>query len=177
MVVLPDTSGLNMRCCSRQTNLERTGDLRAAVLWIHVLSGAVWIGTCACLAIALSALTAGSDEFRDFAIRGVPTLNRVNVAVAVTLVITGATRLLILVIAGGFVPLTMFIDVLLMKVVLFAAMAIALGASLRAAAVLKAGGGSGAEAALSARRVAVLSGLTAGLGGAAMLLGLWLVGS
>ena len=151
--------------------------MRAAVLWIHVLSGAVWIGTCACLAIALSALTTGSDEFRDFATRGVPTLNRVNVAVAVTLVITGATRLSILVIAGGFAPSTMFIDVLLMKAALFAAMAIALGGSLRAAAVLKADGGSGPESAISARRVAMLSGLTAGLGGAAMLLGAWLVGS
>lgn len=155
---------------------ERTDDLRAAVLWIHVLSGAVWIGDCACLAIAVSALTAGSAEFRDFATRGVPTLSRVNVAAAVTLVITGATRLLILMM-GGFAPSTMFIDVLLMKVALFAAMAIALGGSLRAAAVLKADGGSGAESTLSARRVAVLSGLTAGLGGAAMLLGLWLVGS
>jgi len=157
---------------------EGIDDLRAAVLWIHVLSGAVWIGACACLAIAVSALAAGSGEFRDFATRGVPTLNRVNVAAAVTLVITGAARLLILVMAGGFVPSTMFIDVLLMKVALFAAMAIALGGSLRAAAMLRAEDGSGAESAIaSARRVAVLSGLTAGLGGAAMLLGLWLIGS
>ena len=161
----------------KQNQPERTDDLRAAVLWIHVLSGAVWIGACACLAIAVSALAAGSDEFRDFATRGVPTLTRVNVAAAVTLVITGAARLLMLAIAGGFVPSTMFIDVLLMKVVLFAAMAIALGGSLRAAATLRAEGGNGAESALSARRVAVLSGLTAGLGGAAMLLGLWLIGS
>jgi len=157
---------------------QRADDLRAAVLWIHVLSGAVWIGACACLAIAVSALTADSAEFRDFATRGVPTLNRVNVAAAVTLVVTGTARLLILVMAGGFVPSAMFIDVLLMKVALFAAMAIALGASLRAAAMLNKESASGAGSAeSSARRVAVLSGLTAGLGGAAMLLGLWLVGS
>ncbi|MGD0073671.1 MAG: hypothetical protein ABSD31_04960 [Candidatus Binataceae bacterium] len=161
----------------KANQLERTDDLRAAVLWIHVLSGAIGIGACACLAIAVSALTAGSDEFRDFAIRGVPALNRVNVVAAATVVVTGVTRLLIMMVAGGFVPSAMFIDVLLMKVALFAGMAIALAGSIRAAAVLKADGGSGAESAPSARKVAMFSGLAAGLGGAAMMLGAWLVGS
>ncbi len=155
---------------------ERTDDLKAAVLWIHVLSGAVGIGACACLAIAVSALTAGSDEFRDFAIRGVPALNRVNVVVAATVAVTGVTRL-VMMMAGGFVPSAMFIDVLLMKVALLAGMATALAGSIRAAAVLKADGGSGAESAPSARKVAMFSGLAAGLGGAAMMLGAWLVGS
>jgi len=151
--------------------------LGAAVLWIHVLSGAVWIGACACMAIAVFALTAGSEEFRDFVNRAVPTLNRLNVAAAATLVVTGTSKLLILTIGGGLVPSTMFIEVLLMKIGLFALMIIALGSSLRASAALRAQHGGGAGAALLARKVALLSGLIAGLGGAAMILGLWLIGS
>ena len=157
---------------------EDIDDLSAAVLWVHVLSGAVWIGACACLVIALSAMAAGSGEFRDFVNRAMPLLNRVSVAAGLALVISGAARFLMLKAAGGFAPSAMFIDVLLAKIALFAAMTIAMAASLRASAMLRAEIDSRADSAgATTRRIAVLSGLIAGLGGAAMLLGLWLVGS
>jgi uncharacterized membrane protein len=160
----------------REIQLDQVDDLSAAILWIHVLSGAIWIGACACLAIAVSAIRAGSEEFRDFAVRGVPTLNRINLVAAVVLVIAGAAKLLTL-LSSGFAPSAMFVDVLFIKIGLFFAMTMALGASLRAAAMLKLKAAGGAESARAARKVAILSGLIAAMGGAAMLLGLWLVGS
>ncbi|HTY56810.1 MAG TPA: hypothetical protein VMB26_16510 [Candidatus Binataceae bacterium] len=160
----------------RENQTDQVDDLSAAILWIHVLSGAIWIGACVCLAIAVSAIRAGSDEFRDFAARGVPTLNRINLVAAVALAIAGMTKLLTL-IASGFRPSAMFIDVLFIKIGLFFAMAMALGASMRAAAMLEVTADDGPKSARAARKVAILSGLIAAMGGAAMLLGLWLVGS
>jgi hypothetical protein len=135
----------------------------------------VWIGASACLAIAIPALAAGSEEFREFSRQGVPALNRINVAASIGLVVTGAGKLVSLMVRG-FAPSTMFVYVLFMKIGLFMFMTAALAASCRAAATLKAQGGT-SESPASARRVAWLSGLTAAMGGAAMLLGLWLVGS
>jgi uncharacterized membrane protein len=153
-------------------------DLGAALLWIHVLSGAVWIGACACVAIAGSALAAGSDEFRDFVTRALPRLNRFNAAAAMMLVATGTARFIVLAMVDGFAPSTTFIQVLAMKVGLFAAMALGLASAWRAEAALRGASANVAESvAAPMRRLIAVSGLTALLGAAAMVLGLWLVGS
>ncbi len=153
-------------------------DLGAAFLWIHVLSGAVWIGACACVAIAGSALAIGSDEFRDFVTRALPGLNRVSAISAAMLVVTGSARLVAMMTTGGFAPSTAFIEVLLIKVALFAAMVLGIAGSWREEAKLKSGSADSAEsAAAPTRRLIALSGLTALLGATAMILGLWLVGS
>jgi len=153
-------------------------DLGAALLWIHVLSGAVWIGACACVAIAGSALAVGSAEFRDFVTRALPGLNRVSAISAVTLVFTGTARLVAMMTTGGFTPSAAFIEVLLIKVALFAAMMVGIAGSWRAEAALKSVSADSEEsAAAPMRRLIAVSGLTALMGATAMILGLWLVGS
>lgn len=150
----------------------------ASFLWIHVLSGAVWIGACACVAIAGSALAIGSDEFRDFVSRALPGLNRICAISAAMLVVTGTARLVAMMTTGGFTPSAAFIEVLLIKVALFAAMVLGIAGSWRAEAALKSVSADSEEsAAAPIRRLITVSGLTALLGATAMVLGLWLVGS
>ncbi len=152
--------------------------METAFLWIHVLSGAVWIGAGACVAIAGSALAVGSAEFRDFVTRALPGLNRVSAISAVTLVVTGTARLVAMMTTGGFTPSTAFIEVLLLKVALCAAMVLGIAGSWRAEAALRSvGADSGESAAAPTRRLIAVSGLTTLLGATAMVLGLWLVGS
>ena len=58
-------------------------------LWVHGICGALWMGASACFAIACLALTAGSAEQRDFLQNGAARINRLAMAAAVVLPLTG----------------------------------------------------------------------------------------
>ncbi len=151
--------------------------MRAALLWTHILSGVIWIAACACLALASGALATEGDEFRDFAVRVVPRLNRLNLVAAIVLGVTGALNLAQLG-TSGFAFSSAFVRLLEMKLALFIAMALMLAASWRSETAMRAtqAGGAGTRSA-AMRRVALLSALTALAGGAALVMALWLAGS
>jgi len=145
--------------------------LRTAVLWIHALSALVWIGSCASLVLAGSALAAGSDEARDFMRKAAPRIDRLNLATAATLLVSGAVNLAIAGAARNYAFSPGFVAVLCAKIGLFAAMALALAASRRAEAMI------GHDAPGATARIVKLSGLTVVLGTIALALSLWLLGA
>lgn len=155
---------------------EAVDDLSGALLWIHVLSGVVWIGASACLAIGVAALTAGTEEFHDFAARAVPALDRVNLVAAILLAGTGITNVLLRGSMNGYSFSSTFLGVLVFKIVLFAAMAFALWKSFKAETALGGDPTTGHDEPAIKRLVAP-SIAVAVLGGLAMALGVWLVGS
>ena len=141
------------------------------MLWIHALSALVWTGSCASLVLVGSALAAGSDESRDFMLKAAPRIDRVNLAAAATLLLSGAMNLAIYGAARHYAFSPGFIAVLCAKIGLFAAMTLALSASWRAEAML------GHDAPGATARIVKLSGLTVAAGTIALALGLWLLGA
>jgi uncharacterized membrane protein len=152
--------------------------VRSVVLWIHVLCGVVWIGTCASFLLAASAITVESNEWREFALRAVPRINRINVVPALLVPMTGAGNLFSAALTrrSPFPPA--FIGIVALKVVLFFFMGLMLAASFAAERSMRQGfAESSATGAASARRLVRLYGTIAALGTMALGLGLWLAGT
>jgi hypothetical protein len=145
--------------------------LRTVLLWIHALSGIIWTGACASFVLAGSALAAGSEEWRDFALRVAPRLDRLNLGAAAVLLATGGLNLAIAGAMRNYSFSRAFVGVLGAKAALFAAMAVMLGASWRAEAALR------SDLSTGMNRMLKLCGLTAIAGATALGLGLWLAGS
>src|SRR5258708_19297958 len=100
--------------------------IRSVVLWVHVLCGVIWIGTSASFLLAISAMTAESAEWRDFAVRAAPPINRINVVAALIIPMTGAGNLFsaALMRRSPFPPV--FVGIVAIKVVLFFVMGVML---------------------------------------------------
>ena len=135
------------------------------------MSGVTWTGSCAAFALAGSALALGSDEWREFALKVAPRIDRLNLTAAAILLLTGALNLAIVSAARNYSLSATFVTVLSAKIGLFLAMTVALTASWRAETRIRSGDASGMAWAIR------LSGLTAVAGGVALGLGLWLTGS
>ena len=152
--------------------------IRSVVLWIHVLCGVMWVGTSASFLLAASAMTGESDEWREFALRAAPRINRLNVVPALVVPMTGAGNLFsaALMRRTPFPPA--FIGIVAMKVVLFFIMGLVLAASFAAERSMREGfAQSTAGGMMAARRLVRLYGTVAGLGTIALGLGLWLAGT
>jgi hypothetical protein len=157
--------------------------IRSVVLWVHVLCGLIWVGTSASFLLAISAMTAESAEWRDFAVRAVPPINRINVVAALIIPMTGAGNLFsaALMRRTPFPPA--FVGILEIKVVLFFIMGVMLAAAFAAERTMResfAGErldrnfGDGVAA---LRRLVRLYGTIAAFGVVALVLGLWLAGT
>jgi hypothetical protein len=153
--------------------------LRTTILWIHALAGVAWVAACVCFVIAGLALTAGSKDQRNFALRAAPQIDRFNVGAAIVLLLTGGINLGLAGVIRDFRFSFQFGLILTIKVMLFIVMSIVLGRSLRIAASLResADGVGGDAVAGATNRMIRAHGAIALMGGIALLLGLWLMGS
>lgn len=154
--------------------------LRTVILWIHVLSGVVWVGASASIALAGLALSGEPEEWRKFATRSAPRINRLCVVLACLIPLTGISNLALAVRTHRGVLPSAFVAVLSAKVALFAAMAVALWAAWRAGAPMEArtalSESAGTDVA-SVRKLMRLYGTIVVLGAMALALGLWLSGT
>jgi uncharacterized membrane protein len=157
--------------------------IRSVVLWIHVLCGVVWVGTSASFLLAISAMTAESAEWRDFALLAAPRINRINVVAALILPMTGAGNLFsaALMRRSPFPPA--FVGIVAIKVVLFFVMGVMLAAAFAAERTMResfAGAPSddvSDHGTAALRRLVRLYGTITALGVVALVLGLWLAGT
>jgi uncharacterized membrane protein len=149
--------------------------LRAAVLWIHVLCGVVWVGASASFVLAASALSAEHNEWREFALSVTPRINRICLVTAALIPVTGIGNLIYVGVARRYVFPPEFMGILGAKIGLYVTMAAALAAAWHSEAALQEPGNCGGATA-AIRRLVWLYGLTVALGVAALALGLWLSG-
>jgi hypothetical protein len=155
--------------------------LRNVFLWIHVACGAVWVIVSLCFVLAASATA--EDERIGFAVRVGRVFNRLNLAAAMILPITGIANLTFVEREHHFRLPAGFVEVLIAKLVLLCAMAVALALAWSTVAdVNKADECAPAAAALkvASRGVAKLVWLyaaMAAMGAGALMLGVWLAGS
>jgi hypothetical protein len=153
--------------------------LRTTILWIHAISGAAWVAACGCFVIAGLALETGSEEQRSFVARVAPKIDRMMIAAAALVLVTGAVNLVLAGVARRFHFSAAFAIVLGIKIVLFIVMTLALGATLRTDgaidALIERGRSDAVPGALA--RMVRYHGAIAAMGGVALLLGLWLMGT
>ena len=149
------------------------------ILWTHAAAGAIWVGACACFVIAGLALTTGSVEQRNFVANAAPKIDLLGLVPAVVLLITGFINLLTAGAARRFVFSTAFMSVLAIKIALFIVMIVVMMWSMRIGAVIKAvvargrtDAVPGAMSRMTRAHIAIVA-----MGGIALILGTWLMGS
>jgi putative copper export protein len=149
------------------------------ILWTHAAAGAIWVGACACFVIAGLALGAGTDDQRNFTANAAPRIDLLGLSAAVVLLITGFINLTTAGISRRFVFSTAFMTVLAIKVALFIVMILVMTWSMRIGAVIRAVLDRGrADAVPGAMRRMVRAHLAiVALGGIALILGTWLMGT
>jgi hypothetical protein len=154
--------------------------LSTLILWVHALCGVIWVGACASFLLAAMALNAEAAEWRAFAARSAPRINRLCLALACLIPLTGISNLVFATRAHhDFLP-TAFVGVLSAKIALFAAMALVLWMARRASATIAGESnpaGSAEADATNIGRLVRLYTLIVMMGMVALGLGLWLSGT
>jgi len=150
-----------------------------AILWTHAASGAIWVGACACFVIAGLALDAGSVEQRNFVAGAAPKIDRLGLVAAVVLLGTGLFNLMATGVSRRFAFSTAFMTVLAIKVALFIVMIVVMTWSMRVGAVIRAVVARGRADAVpgAMRRMVKAHVAIVAMGGIALILGTWLMGS
>jgi putative copper export protein len=149
------------------------------ILWTHAAAGAIWVGACACFVIAGLALSAGSADQRNFATNAAPKIDLLGLVAAIVLLVTGFINLMTAGVARRFVFSTAFMTVLAIKIALFIVMLMVMTWSMRIGAVIKAvvarertDAVPGAMTRMVRAHIAIVA-----MGGIALILGTWLMGS
>jgi putative copper export protein len=150
-----------------------------AILWTHAAAGALWVGACACFVIAGLALANGSEEQRNFTVSAAPKIDLLGLIAAAILLATGLFNLTTAGVARRFVFSTAFMTVLAIKIALFIVMIVVMTWSMRIGAVIRAVLERGrADAVPGAMRRMVRAHIAiVAMGGIALILGTWLMGS
>ena len=129
--------------------------------------------------IAGLALATGSDEQRNFVANAAPKIDVLGLIAAIVLLLTGFINLMTAGVARRFVFSTAFMTVLAIKVGLFIVMIVVMTWAMRVGAVVKAvvaRGRNDAVPGATSRMVKAHIAIVA-MGGIALLLGTWLMGS
>jgi hypothetical protein len=151
--------------------------LRTVILWVHVMCGVVWIGASAGVAIAAAVLGSEPEEWAKFATRSIPRINRVCVAVASLIPLTGIANLTFVVQARHGVLPEEFNAILGAKVAIYAGMGLALWAAWRTGTSESIGSADPQTDKPNTRRLTDLYATIVVLGAVALGLGLWLSGT
>ena len=149
------------------------------ILWTHAAAGAIWVGACACFVIAGLALATGSVEQRNFVANAAPKIDMLGLVGAIVLLITGFINLMTAGVARRFVFSTAFMTVLAIKIALFIVMIVVMTWSMRIGAVIRSvvprgrtDAVPGAMTRMTRAHIAIVA-----MGGLALILGTWLMGS
>jgi putative copper export protein len=149
--------------------------IRAVILWVHVVCGVVWVGACA--TFLLAAIAAEPNDAFVYAVRIVPQINRLSMALAIAIPATGIGNLFFAMLARGSPLPTEFIGILVAKIGLLTVMLLALIAGCRATQKLEQKPLAGGRDDGNVRSIVACYGLIVGAGIAALGLGLWLSGT
>jgi putative copper export protein len=149
------------------------------ILWTHAAAGAVWVGACACFAIAGLAFAAGGAEQRNFVANAAPKIDLLGLVASAVLLATGLINLVTAGISRQFAFSTAFMTVLAIKVALFIVMIAVMSWSMRVGVVIRALVARGRLDAVpgATNRMVKAHAAIVAMGGIALILGTWLMGS
>ena len=149
--------------------------MRTTILWLHAVGGGAWAGAAIVFVIAASAMGIKDDEGLAMVRRIAPAINRIGLGAMLFIVISGLVNIYIAGLMRRFSFSNAFIVVLALKIAALSAMYVLLTLSWRAEATLASSDAS--QVRRGARRLMSYNIAIAGLGAAALLMGLWLLGS
>jgi putative copper export protein len=151
----------------------------SAILWTHAAAGAIWVGACACFVIAGLALASGSVEQRNFVANAAPKIDLLGLVAAAVLLVTGMINLTTAGISRRFAFSTAFMTVLAIKIALFIVMIVVMTWAMRIGAVIRAVAARGRSDAVPGAMTRMVKAHVAivAMGGLALILGTWLMGS
>lgn len=149
--------------------------MRTTILWIHAIGGVAWIGATTVFVIAASAVGLEDDDSLAMVRRIAPAINRIGLAAMLFIVASGVVNIYIAGVMRRFAFSNTFIELLSLKIAILCAMFVMLTGSWRAEARLASTDPSQVHRA--ARRLIIFNLAVMGLGAAALLMGLWLLGS
>ncbi len=149
--------------------------MRTTILWIHAVGGVVWIGAATVFVIAASALGLEDEEGLAMVRRIAPALNRIGLFAMVFIIASGIVNIYLAGLTRRFTFSNSFIELLSLKIAALSAMYVLLTLSWRAEPKLVSSDPS--QVRRAARRLIMFNVIIVGLGAAALLMGLWLLGS
>ncbi len=151
---------------------------RTILLWVHASAGAIWIAAAASFVIA--ALATAEEADTGTIRRAGAAINTIGLFAMVAVVLTGIINTVVAGDMRNFAFSQSFIVVLTLKIVALAAMIVILNRCVRAHRRIADGadaGTSGNTIARARTQLIVGNSLVAAIGGLAMILGLWLLGT
>jgi hypothetical protein len=151
-----------------------TPALRTTILWLHAVGGVTWVGAAAVFVIAAGAVGIEDDEGLTMVRRVAPVINRIGLAAMLFIVASGILNIYLAGSMRRFVFSNTFVELLAIKIGILGAMYVLLTQSWRGERQLRSATGS--DATPAARRLIICNVAIVGLGGTALLLGLWLLG-
>ena len=149
--------------------------MRMTILWVHAVGGVAWVGAATVFVIAASAVGLEDEEGLAMVRRIAPAINRIGLAAMLFIIVSGVVNIYLAGLTRGFAFSNNFIELLFAKIAILLAMLGVLTASWRAEARLASTDPSQARSA--AYRLMLYNLAVIGLGAAALLIGLWLLGS
>jgi putative copper export protein len=152
--------------------------MRTTILWLHAVGGVAWVGAATVFVIA--AIVVGREdeglaEGPALVRRVAPVINRIGLAAMLFIVASGIVNIYIAGVMRDFAFSNSFIGVLAVKIALLSAMYVLLTMSWRCERQLASTDPS--EAHRAVRRLIIFNAAIVGLGAAALLMGLWLLGT
>lgn len=152
-----------------------SASMRTTILWIHAVGGVAWVGAATVFVIASSAAGFEDDDGLAMVRRIAPAINRIGLGAMLFIIVSGVVNIYLAGVTRGFAFSNNFIGLLLAKITILLAMFGVLTASWHAEPRLASTDPS--EARGAARRLIFFNLAVMGLGAAALLMGLWLLGS
>jgi hypothetical protein len=149
--------------------------MRTTILWIHAVGGVAWVGGATVFVIAAGAVGFEEEDGRAMVRRIAPIINRIGLAAMLFIIVSGIVNIYIAGTMRGFAFSNTFIELLSVKIAILGAMFVLLTLSFRLEPKLASSDQSQARGA--ARRLIVFNLAVMALGAAALLIGLWLLGS
>jgi hypothetical protein len=147
--------------------------MRIMILWLHAVGGIAWIGAAAVFVIGAGATGIEDAEGIAMVRRIAPAINRIGLVAMLFIVASGIVNIYLAGTMRRFAFSNAFVELLASKIALLCAMYVFLTQSWRAERQLAATD----SAHRAARRLVVFNAAIIGLGAAALLMGLWLLGS
>ena len=149
--------------------------MRTVILWLHAIGGVAWVGAASVFVIAAGAVGLDEEEGLAMVRRIAPAIDRIGLGAMLFIIASGIVNIYLAGAMRNFAFSNAFVELLALKIAALGGMFVMLTLSWRVEPALASH--DAAVARRAARRLIAFNLAVIGLGAAALLMGLWLLGS
>ena len=158
-----------------KTSAVNPASIRTVILWLHAIGGVAWIGAATVFVIGASASGVDDDAGLTIVRRIAPAIDRIGLGAMLFIIASGVVNIYVAGTMRNFAFSNAFVELLALKIAALGGMFVMLTLSWRAEPALASR--DAVVARRAARRLINFNLAVITLGGAALLMGLWLLGS